>query len=103
MLYTFELCAADKVHIKTELLYALAEARAKKYALARIIYTNEVQRNVIETVLRSMKKRRSIDLFVPSEAVNAATTEASFLHNKFENELIEAAKTPHDYFIIHIL
>ena len=103
MLYTFSIGSTDRAHIKTELLYALAEAKATGNDLVRILYTDEEgQGRILDALLRPMKKQRVIDLFVRSDELDQSTTPVSYLRNKYEPELALAAQASLPYYIIRL-
>ncbi len=103
MLYTFEIKSTDRAHIKTELLYALAEARATRQGLLCLRYTEDTQRAILDALLPPLKRNKSLDIFLHADALDGPSTEAIFLHNKYEVQLTEAAASNIPYYIIHLL
>lgn len=80
----FDIQACDYATVKTEILYAVAEARAEKAELLKLnISDNAKFQAFIERELKALKKAGKLQLSISTERLNDDITEARYLKNKY--------------------
>lgn len=98
-IFYFDLSKHNISILETEILYAIASARASNMDFVGFNITGEEVEKIKSTslkVLRNAKKQEKIQLFLSSLELSTTTTEAQYLNNKYPdlvNSCSEAVET----------